>query len=275
MPERDDIAGPDIGTANSQSAGQRLEGRVALMTGIASGIGRAGALLFASQGASVVAMDIDEAGGRETVSLIEAQNGRAVFHLGDVAAPADVKAAVAQAVTRFGKLDLVWANAGIGVFRDLADTSEEEWDRLIDVNLKGAFLCAKHSVPELIRAGGGTIVFTGSVNSFVADVGSTAYCASKGGLLMLCRAIALECADQGIRVNCVCPGSTDTPLQEAALRAVGADYDGLVQQEYAKVPLRRYATSEEVARAALFLSCSDSSFVTGSALMVDGGYTSR
>jgi NAD(P)-dependent dehydrogenase (short-subunit alcohol dehydrogenase family) len=274
MPERDELASSSGGARSAKPDGGRLEGRVALMTGISSGIGRAGALLFAREGAAIVAMDINELSGRETVGLIEAQNGRAVFHAGDVSVPADVEAAVALAVSKFGKLDLVWSNAGVGVFRDVVDTTEEEWDSLIGVNLKGSFLCAKYSIPELIRAGGGTIVYTGSVNSVVADVGSAAYCASKGGLLLLCKAVALECADHGIRVNCVCPGSTDTPLQEAALRAVGSDYGALVQQEYAKVPLRRYATPAEVAKAALFLSCSDSSFITGSALMVDGGYTS-
>jgi NAD(P)-dependent dehydrogenase (short-subunit alcohol dehydrogenase family) len=256
----------------------RLAGRVGLLTGMASGIGRAGAEALAREGAAVVAMDIDAGEGRNAVASIAEAGGRAIFHHGDAATSADVRAAIATAVETFGHLDLVWANAGVNVFKNIVDTTEEEWDRVIDVNLKGCFLAAKHSIPELIRAGGGTIVFTGSVNSFVGDPGAPVYCASKGGILMLARAIALEVADQHIRVNCLCPGSTDTPFQEAALRAISgseAEYAELVRQEEAAIPLGRYATPAEVAKAAVFLSCDDSSFVTGSALMVDGGYTTK
>jgi NAD(P)-dependent dehydrogenase (short-subunit alcohol dehydrogenase family) len=262
------------GAADTQRG--RLAGRVGLLTGMASGIGRAGAELFAREGAAIVAMDVDGAAGEKAVADIAQQGGRVVFHHGDAANGADVRAAVARAVKAFGHLDLVWANAGVNVFASVVDTSEEEWDRLIDVNLKGCFLAAKYAIPEMIRAGGGTIVFTGSVNSFVGDPGAPAYCASKGGILMLARAAALEYADQHVRVNCLCPGSTDTPFQEAALRAVpDTSYEELVRQEHAAIPLGRYATPAEVAKAALFLSCDDSSFVTGSALMVDGGYTTK
>jgi NAD(P)-dependent dehydrogenase (short-subunit alcohol dehydrogenase family) len=267
-------------TQDNAAAGRpgRLAGRVGLLTGMASGIGRAGAEAFAREKAAVVALDIDAREGQKVVADITETGGRAIFHHGDAAESADVQAAVAAAVKAFGHLDLVWANAGVNVFKNIVDTTEEEWDRVIDVNLKGCFLVAKHSIPELIRAGGGTIVFTGSVNSFVGDPGAPVYCASKGGILMLARAIALEYADQRIRVNCLCPGSTDTPFQEAALRAISAteaEYDKLVRQEEAAIPLGRYATPAEVAKAAVFLSCEDSSFVTGSALMVDGGYTTK
>jgi NAD(P)-dependent dehydrogenase (short-subunit alcohol dehydrogenase family) len=256
----------------------RLAGRVGLLTGMASGIGRAGAEALAREGAAVVAMDIDAAEGRNAVAGITQHGGRAVFRRGDASKAADVGAAVALAVETFGRLDLVWANAGVNVFGSIVDTTEDEWDRVIDVNLKGCFLAAKYSIPELIRAGGGTIVFTGSVNSFVGDPGAPVYCASKGGILMLARAIALQYADRQIRVNCLCPGSTDTPFQEAALRAISdseAGYEELVRQEEVAIPLGRYATPAEVAKAAVFLSCDDSSFVTGSALMVDGGYTTK
>jgi NAD(P)-dependent dehydrogenase (short-subunit alcohol dehydrogenase family) len=254
----------------------KLAGRAGLLTGMASGIGRAGAELFARAGAAIVAMDVDAAAGEKTVAGITQNGGTAVFHHGDAADAGDVRAAVARAVQTFGHLDLVWANAGVNVFKNIVDTTEDEWDRLIDVNLKGCFLAAKYAIPELIRAGGGTVLFTGSVNSFVGDPGAPAYCASKGGILMLARAVALEYADHHIRVNCLCPGSTDTPFQEAALRAIPeSDYDDLVRQEHAAIPLGRYATPAEVAKAALFLSSDDSSFVTGSALMVDGGYTTK
>jgi NAD(P)-dependent dehydrogenase (short-subunit alcohol dehydrogenase family) len=221
-------------------------------------------------------MDSDGGGGRETVEAIEKEEGRAVFHHGDVAKPSDVRGAVELAVGTFGGLDLVWANAGVGVFKSVVETTEDEWDRLIDVNLKGCFLSAKYAIPALLRSGGGTILFTGSINSLIADPGAPAYCASKGGILMLCRAIALDYADRNIRVNCLCPGATDTPLQEASLRAVpGASYEELVAREEAAIPLQRYATPLEVAQAALFLSCKESAFVTGTSLVVDGGYTAK
>lgn len=255
----------------------RLAGRVGLITGVASGIGRAGLELFAAQGAALVAMDTDEAGGQKAVDAVTSSGGRALFHHGDVSKPADVSAAVALATRTFDRLDLVWANAGIGVFRGVVETTEEEWDRLIDVNLKGCFLTAKYALPELVKAGGGTIVLTGSINSFIGDPGAPAYTASKGGILMLGKAIALEYADRGIRVNTLCPGATDTPLQEASLRAVPeqGSYDSLVAREESAVPMGRYVTPAEVAKVALFLSCDDSSFVTGSAQMVDGGYTAK
>ena len=267
---------PENGSGAADIQRGKLAGRAGLLTGMASGIGRAGAELFAREGAAIVAMDVDAAAGEKTVADITQHGGRAVFHHGDAADAADVRAAVARAVDAFGHLDLVWANAGVNVFKNIVDTTEDEWDRLIDVNLKGCFLAAKYAIPELIRAGGGTVLFTGSVNSFVGDPGAPAYCASKGGILMLARAVALEYADHHIRVNCLCPGSTDTPFQEAALRAIpDSVYEDLVQQEHAAIPLGRYATPAEVAKAALFLTSHDSSFITGSALMVDGGYTTK
>jgi NAD(P)-dependent dehydrogenase (short-subunit alcohol dehydrogenase family) len=267
---------PENGSGAADIQRGKLAGRAGLLTGMASGIGRAGAELFVREGAAIVAMDVDAAAGEKTVADITERGGRAVFHHGDAADAADVRAAVARAVDTFGHLDLVWANAGVNVFKNIVDTTEDEWDRLIDVNLKGCFLAAKYAIPELIRAGGGTVLFTGSVNSFVGDPGAPAYCASKGGILMLARAVALEYADHHIRVNCLCPGSTDTPFQEAALRAIPESvYEDLVQQEHAAIPLGRYATPAEVAKAALFLTSDDSSFITGSALMVDGGYTTK
>jgi NAD(P)-dependent dehydrogenase (short-subunit alcohol dehydrogenase family) len=264
------------GTGAAGAQRGRLAGRVGLLTGMASGIGRAGAELFASEGAAIVAMDLDAAAGEKAAAEITQRGGQAVFHHGDASDAADVSAAVARAVEAFGHLDLVWANAGVNVFKNVVDTTEDEWDRLIDVNLKGCFLAAKYAIPELIRAGGGTVLFTGSVNSFVGDPGAPAYCASKGGILMLARAVALEYADRHIRVSCLCPGSTDTPFQEAALRGIpDSVYEDLVRQEHAAIRLGRYATPAEVAKAALFLSCDDTSFVTGSALTVDGGYTTK
>jgi NAD(P)-dependent dehydrogenase (short-subunit alcohol dehydrogenase family) len=254
---------------------RRLEGRVGLISGTASGIGRAGSLLFSAEGASLVTLDVDEKGGRATVEAVEASGGRAVFVHGDVSRAADVERAVETAVSVYGKLDLLWSNAGIPVFKTVVDTSEDEWDRLIDVNLKGSFLIAHHGLPELVRAGGGTMVITASTSSFAGAERWAAYCASKGGLVMLCKAMAVDHARDNIRINCVCPGAVDTPLQEADLRQRGGSYEEAVRADRAAHPMNRFATPEEIARAALFLASDDSTFMTGSALIVDGGFLAQ
>jgi NAD(P)-dependent dehydrogenase (short-subunit alcohol dehydrogenase family) len=248
---------------------------VGLITGAASGIGAAGAELFAAHGAALVLVDTDAAGGERTAAAIATAGGRAVFVPGDAASPGDISGAVRVAVDRFGKLDLLWANAGIGVAKTVPEMTVEEWTRVLDVNLTGAFLLAKFGIPELAAAGGGTMVITGSANSFMADRSWAAYCASKGGLLMLCRALALDHADDGIRVNIVCPGSVTTPLHEAWLRGRpgGRPLAEVREADRAAHPLHRFADPAEVARAALFLSCAESSFTTGSSLLVDGGVT--
>jgi NAD(P)-dependent dehydrogenase (short-subunit alcohol dehydrogenase family) len=253
----------------------KLEGRVGVITGAAMGIGRAGALLFAREGAALVLLDVDARRGAATAAAVEEQGGRTVFVAGDVARAADVRAAVSMAVETFGKLDLLWSNAGIPVFKTVVDTTEEEWDHIVDVNLKGSFLLAKYGIPELLRAGGGTMVLTASISSFVGAPRWAAYCATKGGVLMLCKAMALDYARQNVRINCVCPGSTDTALQEADMRSRDKPYEEAVREDQEAHPMNRYAAPEEVARAALFLSCADSSFTTGSAIFVDGGLTAQ
>ncbi len=221
----------------------RLRGRVGLITGAASGIGAAGAELFAAHGAALVLVDTDAAGGERRAAAIAAGGGRAVFVAGDAASAGDISRAVRVAVDRFGKLDLLWANAGIGVAKTVPEMTVEEWTRVLDVNLTGASWAA--------------------------------YCASKGGLLMLCRALALDHADDGIRVNIVCPGSVATPLHEAWLRGRpgGRPLAEVREADRDAHPLHRFADPAEVARAALFLSCAESSFTTGSPLLVDGGVT--
>ncbi|MDA8103383.1 MAG: glucose 1-dehydrogenase [Nitrospiraceae bacterium] len=254
----------------------KLQGRVGLLTGVATGIGRMGAQVFAREGAQLVLLDINAEEGEKTRELASSQGADVVFVHGDVSKSADVKRAVRAAVDTFGKLDLVWSNAGIGVFKTVPDTEDEELDRIIEVNLKGGFLVCKHAIPEIAKAGGGTIVLTGSINSFHAAPQWAAYCATKGGVLMLAKAMAIDHAAQNIRVNCVCPGSVDTKLQEDWLRfrESGMTYEEAVRADQASHLLDRYATPEEVSKAALFLSCDDSSFTTGSALMVDGGLSS-
>ncbi len=250
----------------------RLRGRVGLITGAASGIGAAGAELFAEHGAALVLVDVDAARGQRVAAAITARHGRrAIFVHGDAASAGDISGAVDAAVAEFGKLDLLWANAGTGVAKTVPEMSVAEWTRVLDVNLTGAFLLAT----RLAAAGGGTMVITGSANSLRADRSWAAYCASKGGLLMLCRALALDHAGEGIRVNIVCPGSVSTPLHEAWLRGRpgGRPLAEVTEQDRAAHPLGRFADPAEVASAALFLSCPESSFTTGSPLLVDGGVT--
>jgi NAD(P)-dependent dehydrogenase (short-subunit alcohol dehydrogenase family) len=253
----------------------RLEGRVGVITGGAGGIGAAGARLFASEGASLALLDLDQDQGNAVVEAIVGGGGRAVFVRGDASNEDDVRGLVDTAVREFGTLDLLWANAGTGVARSVPDMTLDEWNRVLAVNLTGAFLLGKYGIPEAVQAGGGTMVITGSANSFRADKQWAAYCATKGGLLMLCKAMALDHADQGVRVNIVCPGSVTTPLHDAWLRdrLQGKSYDELREEDRLAHPLHRFGTPEDVAKTALFLSCDDSGFTTGSPLYVDGGLT--
>lgn len=254
---------------------RKLEGRVALISGISTGLGRAGALLFAREGAVVVGLDVDADGAATTVAEMVDGGGAGAVVTGDASRSEDVQRAVREAVDRFGKLDLLWANAGIGVFKDVVDTTEAEWDRIVGVNLKGAYLMAHFGIPALRRAGGGTVVLTASTSAVVGSPRWAAYCATKGGMLMLCRAMALDHAGDGIRVNCVCPGSIDTPLLQQDMRSRGVPIEEAIEQDRGAHPMNRIGRPDEVARAALFLSCDDSSFTTGSALFVDGGYAAQ
>jgi NAD(P)-dependent dehydrogenase (short-subunit alcohol dehydrogenase family) len=249
----------------------RLQGRTAIITGGASGIGRRAAVLFASEGASVLVADCDRDAGQETVAAIEADGGRAHFAATDVTVAAQVEAAVAAAERIYGSLDVIFNNAGIFPSDDglPVETSEEVWDRVMDVNLKGVFLGCKYGIPALLRAGGGAIVNTAS---FVAVMGAAtaqiAYTASKGGVLAMTREIAVAYARQGIRANALCPGPVNTPLLEELLADPAARARRLVH-----VPMGRLAEADEVARAALFLVSEDAAYVNGTTFLVDGGIT--
>lgn len=253
----------------------KLEGRVGLITGTATGIGRAGAIRFAGEGARLITLDSNATEGQRTVDMVTEAGGQAELLVGDVADPETVRQAVDLAVDRFGKLDLVWGNAGIGIYRTAPDTSTQEWERIWQVNVGGNFSLARFAIPKIIDAGGGTVVFTASVNAFVGDRVWAAYCATKGAVVALSRALAVDHAPAGVRVNCVCPASTDTPMQEDWLRGrlSGQTYEQAVRADQAAHLLDRYATPDEIAKAALFLSCDDSSFSTGSSLLIDGGLT--
>ena len=250
----------------------RLEGRVALVTGAGSGIGRESATLFAAEGARVVVADLDPAGGGETVAAIEASGGEAAFVKVDVSVAAEVEAAVAAAESRFGALHVLFNNAGIfpGADGSPVDTPEDVWDQVMNVNLKSVFLGCKYGIPALLRAGGGSIVNTAS---FVAVMGAAtsqiAYTASKGGVLAMTREIAVEYARQGIRANALCPGPVNTPLLQELLADPAARARRLVH-----VPMGRLAEATEIARAALFLASDDAAYVNGTTFLVDGAITS-
>lgn len=249
----------------------RLENKVALITGAGSGIGRASARAFAREGARVVVVDLDEGAGRATVAELTAQGARAAFVRADVSRGGEVEAMVAFAERQFGALHVLFNNAGIFPDDDgsVVDTDEAVFDRVIAVNLKSVFLCCKHGIPALLRAGGGSVINTAS---FVAVMGAatsqSAYTASKGGVLALTREIAVEFARRGIRANALCPGPVNTPLLQALLADPARRARRMVH-----LPMGRLAEADEIANAALFLASDESSYINGATFLVDGGTT--
>jgi len=247
----------------------KLTGKVAVVTGAASGIGKATAQLFAAEGASVVASDWSEEAGVAAAKAISDNGGDVVFVRADVSRPEDVQAVVTTAAQRFGGLDVIFNNAGIeGEQAATADCSIENWDRVISVNLKGVFLGMKYAIPEMLKRGGGSIVNNASVAGIVGFRNIPAYCASKGGVIQLTKTAALEYATQGIRVNAICPGVIWTPMVE---RFTGDSEEARKAFE-AMEPVGRFGSAEEVARLALYLASDDSSFCTGAPFIVDGGF---
>ncbi len=249
----------------------RLKDKVALITGAASGIGRESAFLFAEQGAAVVAVDVNDELGQSVVDEIVARDGRAVYVHSDVSNPDDCRSMVEQAESQFGKLDILFNNAGImhGDDGDAQQTTEAIWDLTMDVNLKGVFLGCKYGIPAIQRSGGGSIINTAS---FVALMGAAtpqlAYTASKGGVLAMTRELAVVHARQNIRVNALCPGPLRTELLMKFL-----DTEEKKQRRLVHVPMGRFGLAKEMAKAALYLASDESSFVTGTEFTVDGGIT--
>ena len=249
----------------------RLDGKVALITGAASGIGRVAAELFAAEGARVVIADVVDGDGGAAVDAIKATGGEAAFVHADVSDADDARAMVRFAVDTFGGLHVLYNNAGILPPDDAGtlDTPEDTWDRVMAVNLKGVWLGCKHGIPALLESGGGAIV---NVSSLVALMGSAvpqiAYTASKGGVLAMTRELAVEYARQGIRANTMCPGPIDTPLMAELM----ADPQWAARR-LVHIPMGRPGQAVEIAKAALFLASDDSSFMTGATLVVDGGIT--
>ena len=245
-----------------------FKGKVALVTGASSGIGRASAIALAREGAKVAVCDINAKGGEETVKIISDAGGQASFIMVDVSKAADVEAMVKTVVRTYGQLNCAHNNAGISHAGGIVDLSEDVWDRVVDINLKGVWLCLKYEIPEMLKHGGGAIVNTASSTGLVGvRSGTPAYTASKHGVVGLTKAAALQYAKEGIRVNAVCPGTIHTPLVDPAFQAM----PGLEAQFVARLPIGRIGLPEEVAEAVVWLCSDKASFVTGHPLAVDGG----
>ncbi|MCC7441547.1 MAG: SDR family oxidoreductase [Bdellovibrionales bacterium] len=249
-----------------------MNGKVAIVTGAASGIGRATALAFAQCGASVAVADVLETGGVETARMIESAGGKAIFVRCDVSKEADVKELMKRTIQAFERLDYAFNNAGTEGMQGMTpDCSEENWDRVIDINLKGTWLCMKHEIPLMLKQGGGAIVNCSSIAGVIGFPGIPAYTASKHGVLGLTKTTALEYAKKNIRVNAVCPGVIQTPMID---RFTHGEAQAL-QQLAAGEPVGRVGSPDEIASAVLWL-CSDSAtFVTGHPMVVDGGWVAQ
>lgn len=249
-----------------------LNGKIALVTGASSGIGRAAALAFAREGAKVVVADVTVEGGEETVSLIKKTGGEALFVKTNVAKAAEVEALVNTAVTTYGRLDCAYNNAGIaGKTQTIVDTTEENWDRIISINLTGVWLCMKYEIPAMLKNGGGAIVNTASDAGLIGVKRTGAYVASKHGVVGLTKTAALEYAKTGIRVNAVCPGPIETPM----LMKGAGHFPQMIPKMIKAQPNGRLGKPEEIAEAAVWLCSDAASFVTGLAMPVDGGYIAQ
>jgi len=257
----------------------KLRDRVAIITGAGSGIGRATALLFAKEGARIVVADLDPKKGEETVNAIRKDGGQSLLIETDVTRSSSIETAVSKTISHFGRVDILHNSAGVDIFviNPKADgtavgTLEEDWDKLLAINLKGTFLFCKFTLPHMMKQKSGVILNMGSEYGLVGGLASAAYCASKGGVVMLTKQMAIDYAPYNIRVNCICPCNVDTPLMEKGL-AASEDPKAARQTWMNIMPLRRFSKPEEIAAAALYLASDDAAFITGTSFIIDGGVT--
>lgn len=248
----------------------RLKDKVAVITGAGLGMGREASVLFGQEGASVVVFDLNAEAGAETAKLVEQAGGKALYVQGDVSKEADVKRAIDEGVKAFGKVNVLYANAGV-LWKDrdksVIDTTEENWDKVQAVNLKGAFFLTKHGIPALRNAGGGSIILVGSISALAGfTLAQDSYTCAKGALISLCKSLAIQFAPEQIRCNIIHPGFIDTPLQAPYLN------DEKRKAIANEIPIRRLGSARDIANAALFLASDESSFMTGAEMIIDGGF---
>jgi NAD(P)-dependent dehydrogenase (short-subunit alcohol dehydrogenase family) len=248
----------------------QLSGKVALITGGASGIGRATALLFAREGARVAIADLNAQAGEGVAGEITQSGGRAVFEPADVARATDCRRLAERAIREFGRIDILFNNVGIIRRATLLDLSEEDWDRVMAVNVKSIYLLSREVIPHMQKQGGGSIINTASGWGLAGGAKAAVYCASKGAVVLLTKAMAIDHGPQKIRVNCICPGDTDTGMLRVEAQQLGEANDRFLA-EAAKRPLGRVGSPDEIAQAVLYMASDAASFVTGIALIVDGG----
>jgi NAD(P)-dependent dehydrogenase (short-subunit alcohol dehydrogenase family) len=261
----------DSTTIANRAAGLlSLDGKVAMVTGAGSGIGRASALLLAEMGAWIAVVDIDDAKGSSTAAEIQDQNGHALALNCDVRSASDCRRAVEATIQKWGKIDILCNCAGIAIRKDIVELTEEEWDLALGVTLKGIYLLSREVVPHMVRNGGGSIINIGSGWSLKGGPKAASYCAAKGGAVNLTRAMAIDHGPHNIRVNCICPGDIDTPMLRSECAQLGEDVQSFMK-EAANRPLARVGTPEDVANAVLFLASPMSTWITGTAFVVDGG----
>lgn len=250
----------------------RLEGKIALITGGASGQGRVAAQRFAAEGAKIALSDVQEDGGVQTMHMVQENGGEAYFVQGDVSAEGSAKDMVEAAVRKYGALHILYNNAGIvgaNVDSDVTHLSVETWDRILNVNLRGIFLCSKYAVPAIIQSGGGSVINTASIAGLIGSpFAGHAYTASKGGVIALTRAMAMAYAAQQVRVNAICPGGVETPMT-AHFKSEATQWQHYIESH----PIGRVGTPEDIVHLAVYLASDESSWVTGSIFTIDGGRT--
>jgi len=257
----------------------KLKDKVAIITGGASGIGHATSLLFGKEGAKVVVADVNEKGGKETAQLIKAAGGEAIFVKTDVSKEEEARRLVEATLEKYGRLDILVNNAGVVLVKPFEEITEEEFDRVVNINLKGIFLVSKYGVRQMKKQREGVIVNMGSVSAHASQVDHAVYGATKGGIISMTRAMAVELAPYNIRVNSISPGSVDTPMLRGDLRIEAErtkkDFEELRKEREREGVVGRWAKPEEIASCILFLASDDSSYITGADLRVDGGWTAK